>query len=145
MQKELMSNSNVMAIHTLMQSNAGTVVRIDDLNVDKMKLGTPDGTVDLQTGMLSQADPADLITKTTTVSPAAPGKIIWGAGPVFQFPTATDDKLGTNKWSGGAGAVGNQELDVVDRIIAVEWKDEVDVQRRKRKQECLSHYIIHVF
>ena len=38
-------------------------------------------------------------------SPAEPGKIIWGAGPVLQIPTATDDRLGTNKWSGGAGFV----------------------------------------
>ena len=45
------------------------------------------------------------ITYQGFLSPAAPGKIIWGAGPVFQFPTATDDKLGTDKWSGGAGFV----------------------------------------
>jgi hypothetical protein len=45
------------------------------------------------------------ITYQGFLSPAAPGKIIWGAGPVLQFPTATDDKLGTDKWSGGAGFV----------------------------------------
>jgi hypothetical protein len=26
---------------------------------------------------------------------------VWGAGPVFAFPTATDDRLGTDKWSAG--------------------------------------------
>jgi hypothetical protein len=25
--------------------------------------------------------------------------LVWGLGPVFQFPTATDDELGTGKWS----------------------------------------------
>src|SRR5262245_18313776 len=31
--------------------------------------------------------------------------MVWGAGPVFQLPTATDDKLGTGKWSAGPGFV----------------------------------------
>ena len=32
----------------------------------------------------------------------APGLgMVWGLGPVFQFPTATDDELGTGKWSAG--------------------------------------------
>jgi hypothetical protein len=32
----------------------------------------------------------------------APGlAMVWGLGPVFQFPTATDDALGTGKWSAG--------------------------------------------
>jgi hypothetical protein len=29
---------------------------------------------------------------------------IWGAGPVFQFPTATSDPLGTGRWSAGPTA-----------------------------------------
>jgi len=39
------------------------------------------------------------------LSPANPGKLIWGVGPVLQVPSATDDQLGTEKWSAGAGAV----------------------------------------
>ena len=39
------------------------------------------------------------------LSPAKPDKLIWGVGPVFQFPSATDDQLGTDKWSAGVGAV----------------------------------------
>jgi hypothetical protein len=31
--------------------------------------------------------------------------LVWGAGPAFQFPTATDDLLGTGKWSAGPGFV----------------------------------------
>ena len=45
------------------------------------------------------------ITYQGFISPAEPGKIIWGAGPVLQIPTATDDRLGTDKWSGGPGFV----------------------------------------
>ena len=40
-------------------------------------------------------------------SPKAPGAggIIWGAGPVFLFPTGTDPLLGTEKWGAGPTAV----------------------------------------
>ena len=39
-------------------------------------------------------------------SPAKPGKFIWGVGPTFTLPTATDPLLGTGKWSAGPAAVG---------------------------------------
>jgi hypothetical protein len=39
------------------------------------------------------------------LSPAEPGKWTWGAGPIFTFPTATDDVLGTGKWGAGPTAV----------------------------------------
>lgn len=45
------------------------------------------------------------INATLFLSPAKPGKVIWGVGPVFLFPTATDDVLGAGKWGAGASAV----------------------------------------
>ena len=39
------------------------------------------------------------------VSPARPGSIIWGVGPQLWLPTATDKKLGVNKWGGGPAVV----------------------------------------
>jgi hypothetical protein len=38
-------------------------------------------------------------------SPTRVGKVIWGAGPVISFPTATEDILGTKKVSIGPTAV----------------------------------------
>ena len=38
-------------------------------------------------------------------TPAAPGKFIWGAGPVFDFPSNSSG-LGSEKWSGGVAALG---------------------------------------
>jgi len=38
-------------------------------------------------------------------SPANSGQVIWGMGPVLQFPTATDEVLGTRKWSAGPAGV----------------------------------------
>lgn len=38
------------------------------------------------------------------LSPAHPGKVIWGLGPKLWFPTASDDSIGVNKWGGGPAA-----------------------------------------
>jgi len=39
------------------------------------------------------------------LSPAAPGKLIWGAGPAFLLPTASDNVLGTGKFGIGPAVV----------------------------------------
>jgi hypothetical protein len=38
-------------------------------------------------------------------SPAKPKGLIWGLGPSINFPTATDELLGSEKWSAGPSAV----------------------------------------
>ena len=38
-------------------------------------------------------------------SPVEYGKYIWGVGPSISLPTATDDQLGSEKWSAGPTAV----------------------------------------
>jgi hypothetical protein len=45
------------------------------------------------------------INPTFFLSPAKSGKLIWGVGPTFTFPTATDALLGSGKWSAGPAAV----------------------------------------
>ncbi len=47
------------------------------------------------------------ILQSLFFSPKAPGPggIIWGVGPVFLFPTATDNLLGGEKWGAGPTAV----------------------------------------
>jgi len=45
------------------------------------------------------------ITQTFFLSPAKPGSLIWGAGPVFLYPSASDDMLGTEKWGVGPSVV----------------------------------------
>ena len=44
-------------------------------------------------------------TFSAFVSPVKPGKLIWGAGPIFLLPTASDDRLGSDKWGIGPSAV----------------------------------------
>jgi hypothetical protein len=45
------------------------------------------------------------ITYQGFISPAEPGPVIWGVGPVFGLPTATDKDLGADVWSAGGGFV----------------------------------------
>jgi hypothetical protein len=45
------------------------------------------------------------INPSLFLSPAKPGALIWGVGPTFTFPTATDSQLGSQKYSMGPAAV----------------------------------------
>ena len=45
------------------------------------------------------------INPTFFLSPAKPGELIWGVGPTFTLPTATDKLLGNGKFSLGPAAV----------------------------------------
>jgi hypothetical protein len=45
------------------------------------------------------------LNTTLFLSPGKPGKVIWEVGPIFSFPTATDEILGTEKWSAGLSGV----------------------------------------
>ena len=47
------------------------------------------------------------LTQSLFFSPVKPtaGGLIWGVGPVFLIPTATDDLLGGQKWGGGPTGV----------------------------------------
>ena len=42
---------------------------------------------------------------TAFFSPKGDSSFIWGVGPVLRFPTATDDSLGSEKWSAGPSFV----------------------------------------
>ncbi len=45
------------------------------------------------------------INTSLFLSPSKPSPVIWGVGPILQFPTATDEVLGTRKWAAGPTAV----------------------------------------
>ncbi len=46
------------------------------------------------------------INTSLFLSPKNDSPFIWGVGPIFSFPTATDDIFGTGKWSAGPTFVG---------------------------------------
>ena len=57
------------------------------------------------TGADTRASGVGDIQEQIYVSPARAGKVIWGVGPVFSFPTATASPMTTGTWAGGFGAV----------------------------------------
>ena len=59
------------------------------------------GLEDITTAAPSSGDPFGLgdINQTFYFSPAAPSAFIWGLGPSFTFPTATNRNLGAGKFS----------------------------------------------
>ncbi len=59
---------------------------------------------ELVAGVGSEFGLGDL-SYTVFFSPAKAAEVTWGIGPSFLFPTATDDRLGSGKWSAGVGAV----------------------------------------
>lgn len=45
------------------------------------------------------------INQALFIGPSNPGSIIWGVGPIFLLPTATDKRLGADKWGVGPAGV----------------------------------------
>ncbi len=45
------------------------------------------------------------LNPTLFLSPAHTGQVIWGVGPTFSTPTATNTTLGSGKWGAGPAAV----------------------------------------
>ena len=45
------------------------------------------------------------INQALFIGPSDPGSVIWGVGPIFMLPTATDKRLGAGKWGVGPAGV----------------------------------------
>ena len=68
---------------------------------DMAPRGAPPAVADALDGEFGLGD----INYQGFLSPAKPGKIIWGIGPQLVFPTASDDILGSDKWSAGPALI----------------------------------------
>jgi hypothetical protein len=81
------------------------------------------------------------------LSPAKPGKWVWGIGPVLSFPTASDESLGTEKWSAGPGAVvltmrGSWVIGVLANNI---WSFAGDDDRADVNQGLVQYFVNYNF
>ena len=77
------------------------------------------------------------------LSPAKVDKPIWGAGLSLSLPTASDDQLGTGKWSAGPTAVVLTQADwgSVGLLARQLWSFSGDVDRRNVSQLLLEPFI----
>ena len=83
------------------------------------------------------------IQQSLFLSPAKPGKVIWGVGPIFQFPSATDDSLGQGKWGAGPTAVALTVHGpwVLGALINNVWSFAGDSDRRDVNQMLLQPFV----
>ena len=83
------------------------------------------------------------IQQSLFLSPAKPGKLIWGVGPILQFPTATDDSLGQGKWGAGPTAVALTVHGpwVLGALINNVWSFAGDSDRRDVNQMLLQPFV----
>lgn len=70
---KLTKASTTAAVERYVQAAPCFAVTSEVWNPNPWLLGTPDGTVDLKTGVLRDAKPTDYITRITAVAPAEPG------------------------------------------------------------------------
>ncbi len=77
------------------------------------------------------------------LTPAKPGKVIWGIGPNFSFPSASDDVLGTDKWSAGPAVVvlATPGPWVVGTLVNHLWSFAGDDDRDDVSQTSLQYFI----
>ena len=65
------------AVERFARADRAFAMRGDEWNSNPWLLGTPGGTVDLKTGELRAANPADLITRSTLIAPAEGEPRLW--------------------------------------------------------------------
>ena len=83
------------------------------------------------------------IQQSFFLSPAKPGAVIWGAGVVLQFPTASDDTLGQGKWGIGPtlAALTIQGPWVIGTLINNVWSYAGDRDRKAVNQMLLQPFV----
>lgn len=87
------------------------------------------------------------LNETLFFSPARPSKVIWGVGPTFTLPTATDDVLGTGKWSAGpAFVVLTMPGDwVLGLLVNNQWSFGGDSDRASVNAMLLQYFVNYNF
>lgn len=107
-------NLNVQPVVPFMLSkNLNLVARTIFPVIDQPSFASP--TVCATTGCGSTFGIGDMQEQLFFAPKTEPGKLIWGAGPIFQLPTASPDTLGAGKWAAGPTIVG---LITPGRIVA---------------------------
>ena len=83
------------------------------------------------------------INHSVYFSPADSGPVIWGIGPSLTIPTATDEKIGTEKWSAGPAAVALAQPGpwVIGSLIRQLWSFAGDDDRQDVSQLLIQPFV----
>lgn len=87
------------------------------------------------------------LNPTLFFSPRGAGSVIWGAGPTFLIPTATDEVLGTEKWGiGPAGVVVYTRGPLLAGVLANNiWSFAGDDDREDVNQMLIQPFVNYNF
>jgi hypothetical protein len=85
------------------------------------------------------------INPTVFLAPLNPGKFIWGVGPTFLFPTATQTLIGTGKWGIGPSVVGlfQDKHWTVGALANNIWSYAGDSNRSSINQFLLQYFVTY--
>jgi len=102
------SSANALMVKPVLPVNLGQVNLINRLIVPYVGVDANLSELDLGGNEVPASDVRrdgfGNIQYQAFFTPAEPGKVIWGLGPVLELPSNTND-MGTDKWSAGAGVV----------------------------------------
>ena len=76
-------------------------------------------------------------------SPVKYDKVIWGVGPSINLPTASDDQLGSGKWSAGLSAVAlsQPKWGTVGGLVRQLWSFAGDDDRKEVNQTLIEPFL----
>jgi putative DNA primase/helicase len=75
--RDICSSGKLTAVMRLVKSDRAIAVAVESLDHDPWILNTPGGVVDLKTGNMKQADPDQLCTRSTSVTPVYEPAPLW--------------------------------------------------------------------
>jgi hypothetical protein len=96
---------NVQPVLPIMLSPQWTLVARTIIPIVNQPASQPPGVCALPAGCPSTFGLSNVQEQLFFGPKTKPGALIWAAGPIFQFPTATPMSLGTPKWAAGPDAV----------------------------------------
>ncbi len=102
-----------------------------------------------QRDVLGETDQGGLgdTVQSLFLSPKSADPFIWGVGPVFLFPTATDDSLGTERWGmGPTGVILKQDGPWTYGVLANHiWSFARDDDRNEINATFLQPFLSYTF
>ena len=101
----LQYNLNVQPVFPIMLSQNLNLVARTIMPVVNQPSAQPPSVCASPFGCPSTFGLSDIQEQLFFAPKTKPGQLIWGAGPIFQFPTATPNTIGSGKWSAGPDLV----------------------------------------
>ncbi|HEY6325658.1 MAG TPA: hypothetical protein VIW73_03955 [Candidatus Cybelea sp.] len=98
-------NLNVQPVVPIMLSRNMNLIARTIIPVLNQPSFAPPGVCASPVGCPSTFGLSDVQEQLFFAPKTKPGQLVWAVGPIFQFPTATPNTLGSGKWSAGPDAV----------------------------------------